>query len=163
MTGGVCSIRYSFTIIGGGGGGKKSMLMVLSGELSALELFNAERLVWGGGELGGDGENTDERAGDMEGGGGGPSDRALGGVVGVSGGYSPLLPSLPSPSANCRKAAPTPLRETTNCACEAAKWWRDVTVCFIRRFLCLHRATPSSLSTLELEHPIARTQHRETQ
>jgi len=92
------------------------MLLILSGELSTLAPFNAERLGREGGELGGDGENTDERVGDMEGRGGGPSDRLLDGVVGVSGGYSPLLPSLASPSANWRNAAPTPFKETTYCA-----------------------------------------------
>lgn len=59
-----------------------------------------------------------------------------------------------SPSANCRNAEPTPLREITYRACDAAKLWRDVTVCFMSRFRCLHLATPSSLSTLEFEHPI---------
>ena len=157
----MCSILYSLTIMGGGGGGKKSMFK-LSGELAALVLGEplcnrkAESLVVGG-EWGGEGENT----GDMGGGGGNieggaPSERVgVLGVVGVSG-YEEwcVSPSFTSPSANCRKAEPIPLRDITNWACEAAKLWRDATVSFISFFLCLHLATPSSLSTLELEHPI---------
>lgn len=76
------------------------------------------------------------------------------GVVGVSGGKRPASLSLTSPSANCRKAEPTPLRDITNWACDKAKACRAITACFIRRFLALHLATPSSFSIFEFVHPI---------
>jgi len=59
-----------------------------------------------------------------------------------------------SPSANWRNAEPTPLREIKYKAWDAARLWREVTVCFIKRFRCLHIAKPSSWSTLEFEQPI---------
>lgn len=94
----------------------------------------------------------------MVGGGGGAAAEAeeAAGVVGVSGGYiiCDSTVSLTSPSANCLNAEPTPLRDTIYCACEAANECLEVTVCFIRRFRCLHLATPSSFSTFELVHPI---------